>query len=164
MPSYRVIESFDHEGRTYAKVRYSGIDTVGYRSWGRGAPEQKISGGWYRRKRSEWERDAVNYYSVGLMEDTYNKDRGDEITWGVEVWTVTAEPTVTETDVWNRLNQLLTAASKQIPFVGGGRTEARIETNSETHREPHDWRGVVRIKGHSYDVHWVNGGPRIQGW
>lgn len=164
MVSYEIIESFRHKGRAYARVRYSGIGTTGYRSWGVGAPEQTISESWFRRKKRENKRDSANYYSVGLMEDTYDPDNQSAISWGVEVWTVTPEPTVTETDVWNRLNQLLTLASQQLPFVGGGRSEARIETNSETRREPHDWRGKVRVKGHEYDVHWQNGGPRISGW
>jgi len=140
MPAYDIIESYGN----IARVRYKGIGTEGFRD----VIEEKVVNPTFR--------------STGIVEDTYDPDRGPEIEWGIEVWIVTNMPKIERREVISMLNAAARVARQEMPFMDFNSGEARVQTNQPLvpAERTHDWKGVVRAKGNRYRVDFSGGSLR----
>lgn len=170
MPNFDVVE---RKGNV-AKVEYENLGTTGYRRLDTGEEtNQQAFAGASRAEQYEIVRDESgkiktnvergegttipperNYRSTGIIEDDYGPTNTD---WGVEVWIVTESPDVTKDEVWSKMEEAMRYARREIPVIGGSKKDAKIRTNQRVNSPTHDWRGVVRVKGHKYQVDFNSG-------
>lgn len=134
MPSYSVN---DRQGR-FARVTYKGINTTGWRDI---VADEAVK---------------PTFRSTGIVEDTYDNTNTD---WGVEVWIITEKPTITEAAVWQKLQEAMRYARREIPVIGAKRADAKIQTNQVLvpPEDTHTWKGRVRVKGNTYVVGFREG-------
>lgn len=137
MPSYSVN---DRQGR-FAKVTYKGINTTGWRDI---VADEAVK---------------PTFRSTGIIEDSYDPETGREVQWGVEVWIVTEKPVITESMVYEKLQEAMRYARREIPFIGGTKSDAKIQTNQVLvpPEDTHTWKGRVRVKGRTYVVGFREG-------